>query len=70
MVFMPDFINVPLEDGTPPFTEDGKQTDLDYQGIERSRIRWIAHQVETARNVYTYARFEAEWQRKVSLLTS
>lgn len=66
MTFMPDFMLIPLENGRPAYTETGPATDLDYNEVCKSRLRWIARQVEEKRKTEAFSarRFVSEWARK------
>jgi hypothetical protein len=68
LVSMPDFLYVPMEDGRSAYGSDSDDS-LSCTEKDASRVRWMIKQVELQRNIFTYARFEAEWQRKMQLLS-
>jgi len=66
LCFMPDFVLVPIEDGT---TAWGRKTDnWDREQIKNSQLKWIANQVENLQSKYTLDLFISEWKRKNKLL--
>lgn len=68
MTLMPDFFLIPLENGRPAYTKKG--TDLNYHEVEKSKLRWIAKQVEKKRRTRAFSiqRFISEWFRKTELI--
>jgi hypothetical protein len=70
MTFMPDFMLIPLENGRPAYTRKGPATDLDYNEVTKSRLRWIAKQVEKKRRTRAFSaqRFISEWFRKAEVI--
>lgn len=65
--WMPDFVFVPIEDGTSAFGEDHTHK-LGYGDIQKSQKRWCAKRVEALRGTFTTERFLSEWKRRNEVL--
>lgn len=65
--FMPDFMQIPLEDGEPAYTGNGTSR-VPYAEVDPSRIRWMTNRVQELRKDFTFERFRSEWSRKIALL--
>lgn len=65
--WMPDWVFVPIEDGSSAFGED-RSHKLSYREITKSQKRWCAKEVERLRPTFTAERFIAEWKRRNELL--
>ena len=66
--WLPDFFLLPIENGTYPYSEEGKVVDMSSKEVDASRTRWTANRVAKERETYTMERFLAEWTRKTTLL--
>lgn len=66
--YLPDFMLVPLEDGTMPYGEEGKITKLPYEKIDKSRLKWIENRTRDILKDYSVDRFISEWERKIKIL--
>lgn len=67
--WMPDFVFVPIEDGSSAFGES-RTHKLSYEAIQKSQKRWCAKEVERLRPTFTTERFLSEWKRRNELLQS
>jgi len=66
--FLPDHTLVPLEDGSPAYIE-GRPVCKSLKQTDKSRMKWIANQVEALQSKYTLEFFISEWERKNQLLS-
>lgn len=65
--WMPDFVFVPIEDGSSAYGED-RTHKLSYAEITKSQLRWCAKEVEALRETFTTERFLSEWKRRNDVL--
>lgn len=70
LVYMSDFIHVPLEDGRSAYG-DGAPTfeEMGPREKDESRIRWLTRRVGEMLPEYTLERFDREWTRKINILS-
>jgi hypothetical protein len=66
--FLPDYYMVPLEDGTMPYSENGRETELSLSEVEESRLNWIHARIQEQRSIFTLDRFMEEWKRRNKIL--
>lgn len=71
LIYMADFIYVPLEDGRSAYGDDAPTfEEMGPREKDESRIRWMTRRVEAMRSEYTLERFDSEWTRKLNLLSA
>lgn len=71
LVYMPDFIHVPLDDGRSAYGEDAPSfEEMGPRKKDESRIRWLTRRVIEMLPEYTLERFDSEWARKINLLSA
>jgi hypothetical protein len=64
--WLPDHMNIPLEDGSMPFADGSPNYRL--KDIERSRYRWKMNRLEELKETYTLDRFFSEFKKRKEIL--